>query len=115
MAVGSDTAFERAAQPAEIAPLYVFLASQEASYVTGEIFGATGGSDTILIWPRGGEQLDGKKKVRNDRIVAVAEANHMYANIRRLKDLPQQFLKELQEFFVELPKSRRQEVSTSQL
>ena len=40
---GSDTAFERAAQPAEIAPLYVFLASQEASYVTGEIFGATGG------------------------------------------------------------------------
>jgi len=46
------------------------------------------------------EQLDGKKKVRNDRIVAVAEANHMYANIRRLKDLPKQFLKELQEFFV---------------
>ena len=40
---GSDTAFERAAQPAEIAPLYVFLASQEATYVTGEIFGATGG------------------------------------------------------------------------
>jgi NAD(P)-dependent dehydrogenase (short-subunit alcohol dehydrogenase family) len=40
---GSDTAFERAAQPAEIAPLYVFLASQEASYVTGEIFGVTGG------------------------------------------------------------------------
>jgi inorganic pyrophosphatase len=47
-----------------------------------------------------GEQLDGKKKVRNDRIVAVAEANHMYANIRSLKDLPAQFLKELQDFFV---------------
>jgi hypothetical protein len=40
---GSDTAFERAAQPAEIAPLYVFLASKEATYVTGEIYGATGG------------------------------------------------------------------------
>ncbi len=40
---GSDTAFERAAQPAEMAPLYVFLVSQDATYVTGEIFGATGG------------------------------------------------------------------------
>jgi len=40
---GIDTAFERAAQPAELAPLYVFLASKEATYVTGEIYGATGG------------------------------------------------------------------------
>ena len=47
-----------------------------------------------------GEQLDGKKKIRNDRLVAVAEANHMYANIRKLKDLPEQWLKELQDFFV---------------
>jgi inorganic pyrophosphatase len=47
-----------------------------------------------------GEQLDGKKRVRNDRLVAVAEANHMYANIRRLKDLPDKFLRELQDFFV---------------
>ena len=47
-----------------------------------------------------GEQLDGKKKVRNDRLVAVAEANHMYANIRRLNDLPAQFRLELQDFFV---------------
>jgi inorganic pyrophosphatase len=44
----------------------------------------------LLIGVIEGEQLDGKKKVRNDRIVAVAEANHMYANIRRLKDLPKQ-------------------------
>ena len=40
---GSNTAFERPAQPVELAPLYVFLASQEASYVTGEIYAATGG------------------------------------------------------------------------
>src|ERR1700758_381556 len=26
-----------------------------------------------------GEQLDGKKKIRNDRLLAVAEANHQYA------------------------------------
>src|SRR4030081_3068237 len=47
-----------------------------------------------------GEQLDGKKTVRNDRLLAVAEANHMYANIKSLSDLPKQFLNELQDFFV---------------
>lgn len=40
---GQNTVFERAAQPAELAPLYVFLVSQDATYVTGEIYGATGG------------------------------------------------------------------------
>jgi NAD(P)-dependent dehydrogenase (short-subunit alcohol dehydrogenase family) len=40
---GSDTDFGRPAQPVEIAPLYVFLASNEARYVTGEVYGATGG------------------------------------------------------------------------
>jgi len=40
---GENTLFERPAQPAELAPLYVFLASEEASYITGEIYGATGG------------------------------------------------------------------------
>ncbi|MGN6522766.1 MAG: SDR family oxidoreductase, partial [Actinomycetes bacterium] len=29
--------------PAELAPAYVFLASQESSYVTGEVIGVTGG------------------------------------------------------------------------
>ena len=40
---GSNTAFGRAAQPVELAPLFVFLASNEARYVTGEVYGATGG------------------------------------------------------------------------
>ncbi|GAT33344.1 hypothetical protein TSACC_21759 [Terrimicrobium sacchariphilum] len=40
---GANTAFKRAAQPAEMAPVFVFLASPLASYVTGEIYGATGG------------------------------------------------------------------------
>lgn len=44
---GADTAFKRPAQPAELAPLYVFLASDEASYVTGETYGATGGSTPL--------------------------------------------------------------------
>jgi hypothetical protein len=40
---GQETAFERAAQPVEIAPVFVFLASNEARYVTGEVYGVTGG------------------------------------------------------------------------
>lgn len=47
-----------------------------------------------------GEQADGKKTNRNDRLVAVAEANHEYANIKKLSDLPRQFLRELEDFFV---------------
>jgi inorganic pyrophosphatase len=47
-----------------------------------------------------GEQVDGKKRIRNDRLVAIADANHMYANIRKLNDLPKQFLRELEDFFV---------------
>ncbi|MFC6841698.1 SDR family oxidoreductase [Xanthomonas theicola] len=42
-AFGSETPLKRAGQPVEMAPLYVLLASQESSYVTGEIIGATGG------------------------------------------------------------------------
>jgi NAD(P)-dependent dehydrogenase (short-subunit alcohol dehydrogenase family) len=40
---GADTSFERAAQPVEIAPVLVFLASNEARFVTGEVYGVTGG------------------------------------------------------------------------
>jgi len=47
-----------------------------------------------------GVQVDGKKRVRNDRLVAIADANHMYANVRKLNDLPKQFLRELEDFFV---------------
>ncbi len=40
---GKSSAFGRPAQPVEMAPLYVLLASEDASYVTGEVYGATGG------------------------------------------------------------------------
>ena len=33
----------RPGQPVELAPVYVLLASQEASYITGEVYGVTGG------------------------------------------------------------------------
>jgi len=40
---GENTPLGRAGQPAEVAPLYVFLASQASSYITGEVIGVTGG------------------------------------------------------------------------
>jgi NAD(P)-dependent dehydrogenase (short-subunit alcohol dehydrogenase family) len=40
---GKDSPMGRPAQPAELAPIYVFLASQESSYISGEIVGVTGG------------------------------------------------------------------------
>jgi NAD(P)-dependent dehydrogenase (short-subunit alcohol dehydrogenase family) len=40
---GENTPVGRAAQPVELAPIYVFLASAESSYITGEVIGATGG------------------------------------------------------------------------
>jgi len=47
-----------------------------------------------------GEQTDGKKRTRNDRLIAVAEVNHEYAYLKKLDDLPKKFLRELEEFFV---------------
>lgn len=44
---GANTLFGRPAQPAELAPLYVFLASSDASYITAEIYGVTGGRKQI--------------------------------------------------------------------
>jgi NAD(P)-dependent dehydrogenase (short-subunit alcohol dehydrogenase family) len=40
---GADTPMGRPGQPAELAPLYVLLAENKATYVTGQILGATGG------------------------------------------------------------------------
>jgi NAD(P)-dependent dehydrogenase (short-subunit alcohol dehydrogenase family) len=43
---GGHTPLGRPGQPAEVAPVYVLLASQESSYVTGEVYGVTGGNPT---------------------------------------------------------------------
>jgi len=41
---GKDTLLKRAGQPAEVAPCYVFLASEDGSYVTGQVLHPNGGS-----------------------------------------------------------------------
>jgi NAD(P)-dependent dehydrogenase (short-subunit alcohol dehydrogenase family) len=38
-----DSPMQRPAQPAELAPAFVFLASHESSYVNGEVLGVSGG------------------------------------------------------------------------
>jgi inorganic pyrophosphatase len=56
-----------------------------------------------------GEQTEGKDKKRNDRLLAVAEANHLYANIKSFHDLPKQFVQELEAFFVNYHKQEGKE------
>jgi len=40
---GKNYPMQRPAQPAELAPAYVFLASDESRYINGEVLGVTGG------------------------------------------------------------------------
>jgi NAD(P)-dependent dehydrogenase (short-subunit alcohol dehydrogenase family) len=40
---GTQSLYGRPGQPAEVAPAYVFLASQESSFITAEVIGVTGG------------------------------------------------------------------------
>lgn len=44
---GQDTPLGRAGQPAELAPLYVMLASGELSFTDGSVFGANGGTGVV--------------------------------------------------------------------
>ncbi len=43
---GQQTPMKRAGQPVEMAPVYVLLASDEGSYITAQVYGATGGMYT---------------------------------------------------------------------
>ena len=44
---GASVPLGRPGQPVELAPIYVLLASQESSFVTGEVYGATGGNGAL--------------------------------------------------------------------
>lgn len=56
---GADTPLGRAGQPAELAPAYVFLASEDSIYITGE---RIGGPSPDTPRPRG--VLDGYPSMR---------------------------------------------------
>src|SRR6185312_16209992 len=48
-----------------------------------------------------GEQSEkNRKKIRNDRIIAIQEDAHSWADVKTINDLGQQFCRELEEFFV---------------
>jgi inorganic pyrophosphatase len=47
-----------------------------------------------------GEQESKKGKERNDRIVAIQEDAHSWADVKTMDDLGKQFCRELEEFFV---------------
>jgi hypothetical protein len=78
---GTQSPLGRAAQPAELAPFYVFLASQESSYMTAEVLGVTGGSPstccgagsvTQFLGPGGGGRGQYAPLVRPfDRIAVI--------------------------------------------
>ena len=55
---------------------------------------------TRLIGVIEGEQIVKDKTTRNDRLIAVAETAHMYSDLKKLKDVPKQTLREIEEFFV---------------
>jgi hypothetical protein len=44
---GTQSPIGRPAQPAELAPAFVFLASTDSSYITGEVIAVTGGSSIV--------------------------------------------------------------------
>lgn len=51
-----------------------------------------------------GEQIDGKARIRNDRIVAVEKGAHSWADVKTMDDVGKKFSKELEEFFVDYHK-----------
>ncbi len=51
-----------------------------------------------------GEQEDGKKSQRNDRVVAVEKGNHDWADIRHIDDMGKKFVTEIEQFFVNFHK-----------
>lgn len=45
------------------------------------------------------EEVEGGKKQRNDRLIAVSNTSHSYANVKNVQGLGERLLKDLEKFF----------------
>lgn len=60
----------------------------------------------------GEDTLEDGSKQRNDRLVAVAEASDLFADIHHVHDLPEQMLRHMGEFFENYPRVLSQKTFT---
>ena len=51
----------------------------------------------------GEDELDGGRKQRNDRLLAVASASHTFEDLQTIEELPKHLLDSIREFFVNYP------------
>lgn len=56
--------------------------------------------ETRLIGVMVSEQAEDGRTIRNDRLIGVATASHLFARVRRLEDLGEAFRKNLERFWV---------------
>ena len=58
-----------------------------------------------------GEQIEGKERLRNDRVVAIEKENHSFADIQHIGDLGEEISAGAGDFFRELSRVERDEIS----
>jgi inorganic pyrophosphatase len=80
-------------------PLDVLILSDEPTFPGCQI-------DCRLIGVIKAIQQEKGKKMRNDRLIAVAEASVLYAGVEQISDLEPTFLKQIEEFFINYQKVR---------
>jgi inorganic pyrophosphatase len=74
-------------------PVDVMVLIEEPSFVGAVI-------DVRLIGAMEAEESEHDKTERNDRLLAVADCSHAYADIKTPDDLPKTFIRDLTEFWV---------------
>jgi inorganic pyrophosphatase len=57
------------------------------------------------------EQTKGQRKIRNDRLIAVANQSLRYSDIHHLSDLNRTLVKQIEAFFINYQKARKVKVS----
>ncbi len=88
-----DFGFVPSTQAADGDPLDVLVLMDEPAFPGCVLF-------CRIVGVIEGEQLDKKKKIRNDRIVAIEKDAHSWAEVKQMGDLGDEFTQELEKFFV---------------